>query len=190
MTRSRVRTAVAAGLLLGATALAAGWLRAPVRMPPAPEPAPSPAATPTSRAKGGLESRVESLLARMTPAEKVGQLQQLDGEVDGRYRPEHLELARAGRLGSTLNVRGAANVNALQEAALASRLAIPRAAAVLDVRGSQGRRERYGAHPYLRRLQPQLPVHRRDPPSGPRGRGPRVVRHGLPRDRPGRRLKA
>jgi hypothetical protein len=43
-------------------------------------------------AAGGLESRVESLLARMTLAAKVGQLQQLDGEVDGRYRPEHLEL--------------------------------------------------------------------------------------------------
>jgi beta-glucosidase len=118
MTRSPVRTAVAAGLLLAATGLTAGWLRAPVRGPAAPEPTPSAAA-------GALESRVESLLARMTVAEKVGQLQQLDGEVDGRYRPEHLELARAGRLGSTLNVRGAATVNALQEAALASRLAIP-----------------------------------------------------------------
>ncbi|MEJ7699081.1 MAG: hypothetical protein WKF71_05465 [Pyrinomonadaceae bacterium] len=32
----------------------------------------------------------------MTLAEKLGQLQQLDGEADGRFRPEHLELARKG----------------------------------------------------------------------------------------------
>ena len=46
--------------------------------------------------------------------------------MDGRFRPEHLELAREGRLGSTLNVRGAANVNELQKAAVeGSRLKIP-----------------------------------------------------------------
>jgi beta-glucosidase len=73
-----------------------------------------------------LEARVDTLLRRMTLEEKLGQLQQLDGEADGRYRPEHLELARAGRLGSTLNVRGAAQVNELQKAAIeGSRLGIP-----------------------------------------------------------------
>jgi beta-glucosidase len=70
--------------------------------------------------------RIEALLAQMTLAEKIGQLQQLDGEADGRYRPEHLDLARQGRLGSTLNVRGAARVNELQRAAVEqSRLKIP-----------------------------------------------------------------
>src|SRR5439155_1259262 len=54
-----------------------------------------------------VENRVDSLLARMTLDEKLGQLQQLDGLADGRFRPEHLELARRGLLGSTLNVRGA-----------------------------------------------------------------------------------
>ena len=73
-----------------------------------------------------LDARVESLLRRMTLEEKLGQLQQLDGEAEGRFRPEHLELARAGRLGSTLNVRGAAQVNDLQKAAVeGSRLKIP-----------------------------------------------------------------
>jgi beta-glucosidase len=73
-----------------------------------------------------VEARVTRLLRQMTLEEKVGQLQQLDGEVDGRFRPEHLELARTGRLGSTLNVRGAANVNELQKAAVeGSRLKIP-----------------------------------------------------------------
>ena len=43
-----------------------------------------------------------------------------------RFAPEHLELARKGLLGSTLNVRGAAQVNALQRAAVeGSRLKIP-----------------------------------------------------------------
>lgn len=72
-----------------------------------------------------VEQKINVLLAKMTPAEKLGQLQQLDGEADGRYRPEHLELAGKGLLGSTLNVRGARNVNELQRAALESRLKIP-----------------------------------------------------------------
>ncbi|MBI2220203.1 MAG: beta-glucosidase BglX [Acidobacteria bacterium] len=74
----------------------------------------------------GLERRIDDLLAQMTIEEKLGQLQQLDGHADGRYREEHLELARKGLLGSTLNVRGAEQVNALQRAAVeGSRLRIP-----------------------------------------------------------------
>ncbi len=77
-------------------------------------------------AQAPVEARVEALLRQMTLEEKVGQLQQLDGEVDGKYRPEHLELARKGLLGSTLNVRGARNVNELQKAVIeGSRLKIP-----------------------------------------------------------------
>lgn len=77
-------------------------------------------------AQAPVEARVETLLGQMTLEEKFGQLQQLDGEVDGRYRPEHIELARKGLLGSTLNVRGARNVNELQKAALdGPRLEIP-----------------------------------------------------------------
>lgn len=73
----------------------------------------------------GVEGRVSALLDRMTLEEKLGQLQQLDGEADGSIRPEHLGLARKGLLGSTLNVRGARRVNELQKAALESRLKIP-----------------------------------------------------------------
>lgn len=72
-----------------------------------------------------IERKVNALLAQMTVAEKLGQLQQLDGEANGNYRPEHLELARKGLLGSTLNVRGAIRTNELQKAALESRLKIP-----------------------------------------------------------------
>jgi beta-glucosidase len=62
----------------------------------------------------------------MTLEEKLGQLQQLDGEANGNYRPEHLDLVRKGLLGSTLNVRGARRVNELQRIAVEqSRLKIP-----------------------------------------------------------------
>jgi beta-glucosidase len=54
-----------------------------------------------------VERRVNALLAQMTLEEKLGQLQQLDGEGNGNFRPEHLELIRKGLLGSTLNVRRA-----------------------------------------------------------------------------------
>ena len=73
-----------------------------------------------------IEGRVSELLDRMTLEEKLGQLQQLDGDADGGFRPEHLELARQGKLGSTLNVRGARRVNELQKAAVeGARLKIP-----------------------------------------------------------------
>ncbi|HVF22212.1 MAG TPA: beta-glucosidase BglX [Pyrinomonadaceae bacterium] len=73
-----------------------------------------------------VEQQVNALLARMTLAEKLGQLQQLDGEANGNYRPEHVELVRKGLLGSTLNVRGAQKTNELQRVAVnESRLKIP-----------------------------------------------------------------
>lgn len=62
----------------------------------------------------------------MTLAEKLGQLQQLDGDFPtGAGRPEQFEMVKKGTLGSTLNVRGAKNVNELQRAAMESRLKIP-----------------------------------------------------------------
>jgi beta-glucosidase len=73
-----------------------------------------------------VERRIDELLAKMTLEEKLGQLQTLDGEANGNYRPEHLELIRKGLLGSTLNVRGAARANKLQHVAIdESRLKIP-----------------------------------------------------------------
>src|SRR5258705_8486195 len=73
-----------------------------------------------------VEKQIEALLARMTLAEKLGQLQQLDGEGNGNFRPEQLDLIRQGLLGSTLNVRGAKRTNQLQHVAVEeSRLKIP-----------------------------------------------------------------
>src|SRR4051794_26556989 len=76
--------------------------------------------------RDGIEERINKLIAQMTLEEKLGQLQILDGEADGKYRPEHIEMIRKGLLGSTLNVRGAKRTNELQRVAMEqSRLKIP-----------------------------------------------------------------
>lgn len=79
-----------------------------------------------SQRTSNVEQRITSLLSQMTLAEKLGQLQQLDGEANGNFRPEHLDLIRKGLLGSTLNVRGAQRTNQMQRVAMnESRLKIP-----------------------------------------------------------------
>jgi len=73
-----------------------------------------------------IETRIQSLLGKMTLEEKLGQLQMLDGEADGKFRPEHIDLIRRGMLGSTLNVRGSKRTNELQHVSMdTSRLKIP-----------------------------------------------------------------
>ena len=79
-----------------------------------------------SQQRQDAEQKINALIARMTLEEKLGQLQQLDGEGNGNFRPEHRDLARKGLLGSTLNVRGAQKTNELQRIAVEeSRLKIP-----------------------------------------------------------------
>jgi beta-glucosidase len=77
-------------------------------------------------AQADIEKRINALIARMTLEEKLGQLQILDGEADGKFRPEHPDMIRKGLLGSTLNVRTAERTNQLQRIAVEqSRLKIP-----------------------------------------------------------------
>src|SRR5918911_3156470 len=79
-----------------------------------------------ARIKDDVERKIDALLARMTLEEKLGQLQQLGGDVGGHANPDIYDLARRGLLGSTLGVRGAHNTNDLQRAAVeGSRLKIP-----------------------------------------------------------------
>ncbi|MCU1266931.1 MAG: glycoside hydrolase family 3 domain protein [Acidobacteria bacterium] len=86
----------------------------------------APVSSSHSQRPKDVEKRVEALLSRMTLQEKLGQLQQLDGEGNGNFRAEHLDLIRKGLLGSTLNVRGAQRANQLQRVAVEeSRLKIP-----------------------------------------------------------------
>src|SRR5881396_3470134 len=67
---------------------------------------------------------IDSLLARMTLEEKLGQLNQLS--VDNQPTPEQLELVRKGLVGSFLNLTGAAATRDAQHIAVTeSRLHIP-----------------------------------------------------------------
>ncbi|MGA9780400.1 MAG: glycoside hydrolase family 3 N-terminal domain-containing protein [Limisphaerales bacterium] len=73
-----------------------------------------------------IENKISNLLASMTLAEKLGQLQQLDGTWDGDIRPGQVELARQGLLGSAIYVRGAKRTAELQRVAMTgSKLKIP-----------------------------------------------------------------
>ena len=86
----------------------------------------APASPSHSQRSKDVEKQINALLAKMTLAEKLGQLQILDGEGNGTFRPEHPDMIRKGLLGSTLNVRGAKNTNQLQHVAMdESRLKIP-----------------------------------------------------------------
>src|SRR5262245_14500373 len=68
------------------------------------------------------ESAIDALLARMTLAEKIGQL----NFPSMAFPPEQqLEQVRAGRIGAMLNVANEAHIQAFSEAARASRLGIP-----------------------------------------------------------------
>ncbi|MGW7269259.1 beta-glucosidase BglX [Streptomyces sp. NPDC054864] len=77
-----------------------------------------------------LDPRIQKLLDRMTVEEKLGQLQQLPWAVStgpgGSETKDVEDAARAGRLGSVLNIFGARSSNALQRIAVEeSRLGIP-----------------------------------------------------------------
>jgi len=68
-----------------------------------------------------IEAKIDELLAKMTFAEKVGQMTQLSG-INERYE----EMIRKGEIGSLLNVVGAKETNRIQKIAVTeSRLGIP-----------------------------------------------------------------
>jgi len=67
---------------------------------------------------------LDSLLARMTLEEKLGQLNLLSA--NGRASPQQMDLVRAGKLGGLFNVMGAENTTPVQRIAVTeSRLKIP-----------------------------------------------------------------
>jgi beta-glucosidase len=112
---------IAAALLLSALPVGANSQRRPERAQ-----RPRPQNEVGRKLDSDVERKIEALLARMTLEEKLGQLQQLGGDVGGKAEAALLELARRGVLGSTLGVRGARNTNELQRAAIeGSRLKIP-----------------------------------------------------------------
>ncbi|MFL6631937.1 MAG: glycoside hydrolase family 3 N-terminal domain-containing protein [Massilia sp.] len=81
-------------------------------------------------ARADVSARVEALLRQMTLEEKVGQLNQLSGKDfstgPGTDKVRDIEHdIREGRIGSMLNIRGAAETRRVQALALQSRLHIP-----------------------------------------------------------------
>src|SRR5579863_3694657 len=77
-----------------------------------------------------IDRKVDSLLAKMTLAEKIGQLNQYNGdwEATGPVTPDvgnKMEEIRQGRVGAVLNIMGTAHTRTFQEAAMRSRLKIP-----------------------------------------------------------------
>ena len=81
-------------------------------------------------AQADVSQRVEAMLRQMTLDEKVGQLNQLSGKDfstgPGSDKVRDIERdIREGRIGSMLNIRGAAETRRVQALALQSRLHIP-----------------------------------------------------------------
>ncbi|MEL6867497.1 MAG: glycoside hydrolase family 3 N-terminal domain-containing protein, partial [Bacteroidota bacterium] len=83
--------------------------------------------------QNNIETKIDSLMAKMTLAEKVGQMNQYNGfwEITGpapeggsaKTKYDHL---KQGLVGSVLNVRGVENVRKLQQIVVEeSRLGIP-----------------------------------------------------------------
>src|SRR5438132_344109 len=77
-----------------------------------------------SAQRPSTEQKIDSLIARMTLEEKLGQLNQLS--VDGQPNAEQMELVRKGLVGSLFNLTGAAATHDAQQVAVTeSRLHIP-----------------------------------------------------------------
>src|SRR5207247_2255344 len=81
-------------------------------------------AGPASAQRSAADQKIDSLVARMTLEEKLGQLNQLS--VDNQPNAEQLDLVRKGLVGSFLNLTGAAATRDAQHVAVTeSRLHIP-----------------------------------------------------------------
>ncbi|MGZ3764677.1 MAG: glycoside hydrolase family 3 N-terminal domain-containing protein [Mucilaginibacter sp.] len=77
-----------------------------------------------------IDKKVEALLAQMTLTEKVGQLNQYNGdwEATGPVTKEvgnKIDEIKKGRVGAVLNIMGTAHTRTFQDAAMQSRLKIP-----------------------------------------------------------------
>jgi beta-glucosidase len=77
-----------------------------------------------------IDQKVDDLLKKMTLDEKIGQLNQYNGDWEAtgpvtKDIEDKMSAIRQGKVGSILNITGVAHTRAFQEAALGSRLKIP-----------------------------------------------------------------
>src|SRR5207253_11414284 len=75
-----------------------------------------------SAQRASTEQKIDSLIARMTLEEKLGQLNQLS--VDGQPNAEQMELVRKGLVGSFFNLTGAAATHDAQQLAVTDRKSV------------------------------------------------------------------
>lgn len=86
---------------------------------------------PYQDSKLSVEQRVKDLLSRMTPEEKAGQLNQLNGgnftgpALNDAGQKEKMQMVKEGKVGSLLNVLGVVETKNIQEVAMKTRLGIP-----------------------------------------------------------------
>src|SRR5215813_9466619 len=114
---------VSTGFTALVTAAALLTLPAASARPAVPRTAVAPAARPGLDA---ITSQVDSLIGKMTLAEKIGQLE-MSGPTGPNGTPGQtlLDEVRNGTVGSVLDLVGVDNINQVQQAALQSRLHIP-----------------------------------------------------------------
>src|SRR6476469_6454840 len=111
---------ISTGFTALVTAAALLSLPAASARPSAPKAAAAPAAL---RGLDAISGQVDSLIGKMTLAEKIGQLE-MSGP-NGTPGQTLLDEVRSGQVGSVLDLVGVDNINQVQQAALQSRLHIP-----------------------------------------------------------------
>lgn len=114
---------ISTGFTALVTAAALLSLPAASARPAAPKAAVAPAAM---RGLDAISGQVDSLIGKMTLAEKIGQLE-MSGPTGPNGTPGQtlLDEVRSGQVGSVLDLVGVDNINQVQRAALQSRLHIP-----------------------------------------------------------------
>src|SRR6185312_9176351 len=114
---------ISTGFTALVTAAALLSLPAASARPAAPKAAAAPAAP---RGLAAISGQVDSLIGKMTLAEKIGQLE-MSGPTGPNGTPGQtlLDEVRSGQVGSVLDLVGVDNINQVQQAALQSRLHIP-----------------------------------------------------------------
>ena len=114
---------ISTGFTALVTAVALLSLPAASARPSAPKAAAAPAAL---RGLDAISGQVDSLIGKMTLAEKIGQLE-MSGPTGPNGTPGQtlLDEVRSGQVGSVLDLVGVDNINQVQRAALQSRLHIP-----------------------------------------------------------------
>jgi beta-glucosidase len=124
--RRRVGIATSVAILaIAAAMLAAGVFTPRPSARTVPGQAQAAARSPHTADQNAINGKVNTLLRRMTVAEKFGQLEMAGPDGPNGTPGDLISEAQHGQIGSVLDLVGVKNINAVQQAALSSRLHIP-----------------------------------------------------------------